>query len=67
MALAVASQDTTAFGELIRRHQSQVRNFLRKLAADTFETRDAITVIYEYQDIPVFSACPVCEGDGVCI
>jgi RNA polymerase sigma factor (sigma-70 family) len=30
----VASQDTRAFGELIRRHQSQVRNFLRKLARD---------------------------------
>jgi RNA polymerase sigma-70 factor (ECF subfamily) len=30
----VASQDTNAFGELIRRHQSQVRNFLRKLARD---------------------------------
>lgn len=27
-------QDTAAFGELIRRHQSQVRNFLRKLAGD---------------------------------
>jgi RNA polymerase sigma-70 factor (ECF subfamily) len=34
VALAVASQDATAFGELIRRHQSQVRNFLRRLAAD---------------------------------
>ncbi len=30
----VASQDTAAFGELIRRHQSQVRNFLRKLSRD---------------------------------
>jgi len=30
----VAGQDTAAFGELIRRHQSQVRNFLRKLARD---------------------------------
>lgn len=30
----VASQDTSAFGELIRMHQSQVRNFLRKLARD---------------------------------
>jgi RNA polymerase sigma-70 factor (ECF subfamily) len=30
----VASQDAGAFGELIRRHQSQVRNFLRKLARD---------------------------------
>ena len=31
VALAVGSQDTEAFGELVRRHQSQVRNFLRKL------------------------------------
>ena len=30
----VASQDANAFGELIRRHQSQVRNFLRRLARD---------------------------------
>ena len=30
----VASQDAGAFGELIRRHQSQVRNFLRKLSRD---------------------------------
>ena len=30
----VASQDSAAFGELVRRHQSQVRNFLRKLARD---------------------------------
>lgn len=30
----VASQDSGAFGELVRRHQSQVRNFLRKLARD---------------------------------
>ena len=30
----VANQDSGAFGELIQRHQSQVRNFLRKLARD---------------------------------
>jgi RNA polymerase sigma-70 factor (ECF subfamily) len=29
-----ASQDANAFGELVRRHQSQVRNFLRKLTRD---------------------------------
>ncbi len=34
VARAVSSQDTAAFGELIRRHQSQVRNFLRKLSGD---------------------------------
>ncbi len=30
----VAKQDADAFGELVRRHQSQVRNFLRKLCRD---------------------------------
>ena len=40
VTLAVASQDTAAYGELIRRHQSQVRNFLRKLAADPVEADD---------------------------
>ena len=30
----VSSQDSGAFGELIRRHQSQVRNFLRRLTRD---------------------------------
>lgn len=35
----VAQQDSNAFGELVRRHQSQVRNFLRKLTRD-FELAD---------------------------
>jgi len=30
----VAARDSHAFGELVRRHQSQVRNFLRKLSRD---------------------------------
>lgn len=30
----VAQQDPKAFGELVRRHQSHVRNFLRKLCRD---------------------------------
>jgi len=34
VARAVSSQDTAAFGELVRRHQSHVRNFLRKLCGD---------------------------------
>lgn len=34
VAQVVAQQDTRAFGELVRRHQSQVRNFLRKLSRD---------------------------------
>ena len=35
----MAQQDPAAFGELVRRHQSQVRNFLRKLSRD-FELAD---------------------------
>ena len=34
VARVVSAQDTRAFGELVRRHQSQVRNFLRKLSGD---------------------------------
>jgi RNA polymerase sigma-70 factor (ECF subfamily) len=34
VAQVVAQQDAGAFGELVRRHQSQVRNFLRKLTRD---------------------------------
>ena len=34
VAQVVAQQDSAAFGELVRRHQSQVRNFLRKLTRD---------------------------------
>lgn len=34
VARVVSVQDTAAFGELIRRHQSHVRNFLRKLTGD---------------------------------
>ena len=34
VARTVSGQDTAAFGELVRRHQSHVRNFLRKLSGD---------------------------------
>lgn len=34
VAQVVAQQDADAFGELVRRHQSHVRNFLRKLSRD---------------------------------
>lgn len=34
VARVVAQHDADAFGELVRRHQSQVRNFLRKLTRD---------------------------------
>ncbi|HEX7720314.1 MAG TPA: RNA polymerase sigma factor [Woeseiaceae bacterium] len=39
VARAVAHHDARAFGELVRRHQSQVRNFLRKMTRD-FELAD---------------------------
>lgn len=34
IARVLANQDTAAFGELIRRHQSHVRNFLRRLCGE---------------------------------
>ena len=34
VARVLSAQDMAAFGELIRRHQSHVRNFLRKLSGD---------------------------------
>ena len=34
VARVVSGQDVDAFGELVRRHQSHVRNFLRKLTGD---------------------------------
>lgn len=34
VARIVASSDTAAFGELVKRHQAHVRNFLRKLTRD---------------------------------
>ena len=40
VARAVAQQDAAAFGELVRRHQSQVRNFLRKLTRDYEQADD---------------------------
>ena len=40
VARIVSNQDTHAFGELVRRHQSQVRNFLRKLTGDVATADD---------------------------
>lgn len=39
VARAIARHDTRAFGELVRRHQSQIRNFLRRMTRD-FELAD---------------------------
>ena len=36
----MSSQDAAAFGELVRRHQSHVRNFLRKLSGDVTAADD---------------------------
>ena len=57
VALAVGSQDTTAFGELIRRHQSQIRNFLRRLAADPAEADDLAqeTFLHAWDKLQTFS------------
>ena len=40
VARVVSAQDSSAFGELVRRHQSQVRNFLRKLTGDPVTADD---------------------------
>lgn len=40
VARVVSAQDTDAFGELIRRHQSHIRNFLRKLTGDASAADD---------------------------
>jgi RNA polymerase sigma-70 factor (ECF subfamily) len=40
VARALSSEDIAAFGELVRRHQSHVRNFLRKLSGDVTMAED---------------------------
>ncbi|MEM1173621.1 MAG: RNA polymerase sigma factor [Pseudomonadota bacterium] len=40
VARVIASNDTRAFGELIQRHQSQIRNFLRRLTRDESQADD---------------------------
>ena len=57
VARVVAAQDTDAFGELIRRHQSHVRNFLRKLTGD-FTTADDLAqdcFIHAWDKLQTFS------------
>ena len=57
VALAVSSQDTAAFGELIRRHQSQIRNFLRKLSGDMSMADDLAQdcFLHAWNKLPTFS------------
>lgn len=53
----MSGQDTAAFGELIRRHQSHVRNFLRKLAGDYTLADDLAQdcFIHAWDKLPTFS------------
>jgi RNA polymerase sigma-70 factor (ECF subfamily) len=58
VALAVASQDTAAFGELIRRHQSHVRNFLRKLTGGSLDEADDLAqecFLHAWDKLPTYS------------
>jgi len=57
VARAVSSQDTAAFGELIRRHQSHVRNFLRKLTGDVTAADDLAQdcFMHAWDKLPGFS------------
>jgi RNA polymerase sigma factor (sigma-70 family) len=57
VARTVSSQDTAAFGELIRRHQSHVRNFLRKLSGDYTLADDLAQdcFIHAWDKLPTFS------------
>jgi RNA polymerase sigma-70 factor (ECF subfamily) len=57
VAQVVAQQDADAFGELVRRHQSQVRNFLRKITRD-FELADDLSqdaFLHAWDKIHTFS------------
>ena len=57
MARAVSGQDTAAFGELIRRHQSQVRNFLRRLTGDVASADDLAQdcFLHAWDKLPTFA------------
>jgi len=57
VAKVISTQDTAAFGELIRRHQSQVRNFLRKLTGDFVAADDLAQdcFIHAWDKLPGFT------------
>jgi RNA polymerase sigma-70 factor (ECF subfamily) len=57
VARTVSAQDTAAFGELIRRHQSHVRNFLRKLSGDYTLADDLAQdcFIHAWDKLPTYS------------
>lgn len=57
VARVVAQQDASAYGELVRRHQSQVRNFLRKLSRDFVLADDLAqdTFLHAWEKLHTFS------------
>ena len=57
VARVVSRQDTAAFGELVRRHQSHVRNFLRKLSGDYTLADDLAQdcFIHAWDKLPTYS------------
>lgn len=57
VARAVAQADARAFGELVRRHQSHVRNFLRRLARDPDAADDLAqdTFVHAWDRLHTFS------------
>lgn len=58
VARAVVDGDANAFGELVRRHQSQVRNFLRKLTRDPVFADDLAqdAFLHAWNKLDTFSA-----------
>lgn len=57
VAQVVAQQDANAFGELVRRHQCQVRNFLRKMSRDYVLADDLAqdTFLHAWDKLHTFS------------
>lgn len=57
VARIVVSQDTRAFGELIRRHQSQIRHFLRRMTRDEALADDLAqdTFLHAWDKVHTFS------------
>ena len=63
VARVVSGQDTDAFGELVRRHQSHVRNFLRKLTGDYTLADDLAQDCFMH----AWSKLQTYSGKGSCI
>ncbi len=57
IARAIAEKDSNAFGQLVQRHQSQVRNFMRKLTTD-FTLADDLAqdcFLHAWEKLPGYS------------